>query len=51
LPEEQYNIKSLPQLLEAIAAKVRGADWFGLSLCVRYSPGGCRLGRGGENFA
>jgi Cdc6-like AAA superfamily ATPase len=27
LPEEQYNIKSLPQLLEAIAAKVRGADW------------------------
>lgn len=27
LPEEQYNIKSLPQLLEAVAAKVRGADW------------------------
>jgi len=21
-----------------------------LSLCVRYSPGGCRLGRGGENL-
>lgn len=27
LPEEQYNIKTLAQLLEAVAAKVRGADW------------------------
>ncbi len=27
LPEEQYDIKTLAQLLEAVAAKVRGADW------------------------
>lgn len=27
LPEEQYNIRSAPQLIQAIAAKVRGAGW------------------------
>lgn len=27
LPEEQYNIKTAPQILEVVAAKVRGDDW------------------------
>ena len=27
LPEEQYNIRSAPQLIQAIAAKVRGGVW------------------------
>lgn len=27
LPEEQYNIRSVPQLIQAIAAKVRGEHW------------------------
>jgi len=27
LPEEHYNIRSAPQLIQAIAAKVRGAIW------------------------
>lgn len=27
LPEEQYNIRAAPQLIQAIAAKVRGENW------------------------
>jgi len=27
LPEEQYNIRSAPQILEAVSAKLQGRDW------------------------
>ena len=38
LPEEQYNIRSAPQLLQAIAAKVRGAGWEAAAYALDFRP-------------
>jgi tetratricopeptide (TPR) repeat protein len=38
LPEEHYNIKSPHQLLEAVAAGVRGADWSESAYALDFRP-------------
>ncbi|MBT9098575.1 hypothetical protein KFZ76_12780 [Methylovulum psychrotolerans] len=38
LPEEQYNIRTAPQLLLAIAAKVRGAGWQDSAFTLDFRP-------------
>ena len=38
LPEEQYNIRSAPQLLEAVAARIRGADWSETAYSFDFRP-------------
>lgn len=38
LPEEQYNIRSAPQLIQAIAAKVRGAGWEASAYAMDFRP-------------
>jgi tetratricopeptide (TPR) repeat protein len=38
LPEEQYNIRTAPQLILAIAAKVRGAGWEDSAFTLEFRP-------------
>ena len=38
LPEEQYNIRAVPQLILAIAAKVRGAGWEAAAFALEFRP-------------
>ncbi|MEE7627409.1 hypothetical protein V3O24_14665 [Methylobacter sp. Wu8] len=38
LPEEQYNIRTAPQLILAIAAKVRGAGWETSAFTLEFRP-------------
>jgi hypothetical protein len=38
LPEEQYNIRTAPQLILAIAAKVRGAGWENSAFTLEFRP-------------
>jgi tetratricopeptide (TPR) repeat protein len=38
LPEEHYNIRSAHQILEAIADKVRGADWTASAYALDFRP-------------